>query len=98
MRTRPVVTTGAGRGGGAAVARAMAAEGWRLALVGRRREPLAQIAAEIPGALVELCDVGDSAQVAGMGQRVLGTFGSVEGLVNAAGTNVPRRALEALSL
>jgi NAD(P)-dependent dehydrogenase (short-subunit alcohol dehydrogenase family) len=33
-----------------------------------------------------------------MGKRVLAEFGPVEVLVNAAGTNAPRRALEVLSL
>jgi len=33
-----------------------------------------------------------------MGARVLAEFGSVEVLVNAAGTNVPQRALEVLTL
>ena len=50
------------------------------------------------GALVVPCDVGDAAAVEAMGLRVLAEFGSVEVLVNAAGTNVPQRALEVLSL
>ena len=33
-----------------------------------------------------------------MGRTVLAEFGEVEVLVNAAGTNAPRRALEVLSL
>ncbi|HYJ30435.1 MAG TPA: SDR family oxidoreductase [Allosphingosinicella sp.] len=41
------VVTGGGTGIGAAIARALAAEGARLTLVGRRREPLEKIAREI---------------------------------------------------
>ena len=95
---KTAVITGAGSGVGAAVALALARQGWRVALLGRRREPLATIAAQIPGALVIPCDVGNADDVAAMGQRVLAEFGGVEVLVNAAGTNVPKRALEVLSL
>jgi NADP-dependent 3-hydroxy acid dehydrogenase YdfG len=95
---KTAVITGAGSGVGAAVALALAKQGWRAALLGRRREPLETIAAQISGALVIPCDVGNADHVAAMGKRVLAEFGSVEVLVNAAGTNVPKRALEVLSL
>ena len=93
---KTVVITGAGSGVGAATARALAQQGWRVALVGRRRELLESVAANIPGALVAPCDIGDAAQVEVMGARVLGEFGCVEVLVNAAGTNVPARSLAVL--
>ncbi len=43
------------------------------------------------------CDIGKSAEVSEMAARVLAEFKEVEVLVNAAGTNAPRRALEVLS-
>jgi len=95
---KTAVITGAGSGVGAAIALALAQKGWRVALLGRRREPLETVAAQIPGALIIPCDVGNADSVAAMGKRVLAEFGSVEVLVNAAGTNVPHRALEVLSL
>ena len=95
---KTAVITGAGSGVGAATALALAKQGWRIALVGRRREVLETVAAKIPGALVCPCDIGDAEAVAAMGARVLAEFGSVEVLVNAAGTNAPQRALEVLSL
>ena len=95
---KTAVITGAGSGVGAATARALAKQGWRIALVGRRREVLESVAAEIPGALVVPCDIGDADAVAAMGARVLAEFGTVDVLVNAAGTNAPQRALEVLSL
>ena len=95
---KTAVITGAGSGVGAATALALAKQGWRIALIGRRREVLETVAAKIPGALVCPCDIGDAEAVAAMGARVLTEFGSVEVLVNAAGTNVPQRALEVLSL
>jgi len=95
---KTAIITGAGSGVGAATALTLANEGWRVALIGRRRDPLEAVAARIQGALVVPCDIGDAAQVEQMGSKVLAAFGSVEVLVNAAGTNVPRRALEVLSL
>ena len=95
---KTAVITGAGSGVGAATALALAKQGWRIALVGRRGEVLEAVAAKIPGALVCPCDIGDAEAVAAMGARVLAEFGSVEVLVNAAGTNAPQRALEVLSL
>ena len=95
---KTAVITGAGSGVGAATALALAEQGWRIALVGRRREVLEAVAAKITGALVVPCDIADADAVAAMGVRVLGEFGNVEVLVNAAGTNAPRRALEVLTL
>lgn len=96
------VITGAGSGVGRATALALAAEGWDLALVGRREGVLLETAgfAGEHGVRVVtcVCDIGDAAGVAEMGRAVLGEFGEVEVLVNAAGTNVPERSLEVLSL
>ena len=93
---KTAVITGAGSGVGAACARALAKQGWRVALIGRRRELLVQVASEMLGALVVPCDIGDAKAVEAMGLQVLGEFGRVEVLVNAAGTNVPSRSLEVL--
>src|SRR3546814_9035953 len=54
---RTIVITGAGTGIGAACARLYAAEGANLVLIGRRREPLVQLAEEIGGLVL----VGDAA-------------------------------------
>ena len=120
QRLKTAVITGAGSGVGAALALALGAQGWRVALVGRRKELLEAVAVKIegarrgetgndeirmtkdegkkPAALVYPCDIGDAAAVAAMGEKVLAELGSVEVLVNSAGTNVPRRAFEALSM
>jgi NADP-dependent 3-hydroxy acid dehydrogenase YdfG len=76
---------------------ALVKQGWRVALGGRRREPLEAVAKQAGAGLIVPCDVGNADAVAEMRRRVLAEFGSVEVLVNAAGTNVPRRALEELS-
>ncbi len=94
---KTAVITGAGSGVGAATARALAKQGWRVALIGRRREPLMEVASELLGSLVVPCDIGDAKAVEAMGLQVLGEFGCVEVLVNAAGTNVPSRSLQVLT-
>lgn len=55
---RHALITGGGTGIGAATARMFAAEGANVTLLGRRREPLEAIAAEIGGAVIA-CDVTD---------------------------------------
>jgi NADP-dependent 3-hydroxy acid dehydrogenase YdfG len=97
MITKNAVVTGAGSGAGAAIARSLAQEGWRVALIGRRLEPLATLARELPEARAYACDVGKAEEVAAMGEKVLADFGRVQVLVNSAGTNVPQRALEVLT-
>jgi NAD(P)-dependent dehydrogenase (short-subunit alcohol dehydrogenase family) len=99
---KTAVITGAGSGVGRAIALKLAHQEWRVAIVGRRAETL-QETARLAGTQAScftfhVCDVGDAAAVSEMGKRVLAEFGPVEVLVNAAGTNAPRRALEVLSL
>lgn len=95
------VVTGAGSGVGRAVALALAQQGWRVAVLGRREQALLEtqkMAGEHAGRLICLpCDIGKHAEVADMSAHVLLEFGSVQALVNAAGTNTPKRSLRELS-
>jgi NAD(P)-dependent dehydrogenase (short-subunit alcohol dehydrogenase family) len=99
---KSALITGAGSGVGRAVAVALAKQGWRVALVGRNRDNLAETS-RLTGAgaddvIVAPCDIGQAKQVQAMAAEVSKQFGAVDVLVNAAGTNAPRRALEVLSL
>ncbi len=98
---KTAVVTGAGSGVGQAVAWKLAHQGWRVALVGRRLAALEETARRAGltagQCLLCPCDVGDPDAVTRMAQRVLDKFKQVEVLVNAAGTNAPRRALAVLS-
>lgn len=100
--SRTVVITGAGSGVGQSLALKLAAQDWRVALVGRRAEAL-QETVKLAGALGKQflicpCDIADQKAVGRMAEQVLSEFTEVAVLVNAAGTNAPRRALEVLSL
>ncbi len=99
---KTAVVTGAGSGVGQAVALALLKQGWRVAIIGRRAETLKEThdraGADRDKLLVCPCDIGDNNAVAKAGQEILAKFGSVEVLVNAAGTNAPKRSLEVLSL
>lgn len=54
---RHALITGGGTGIGAAIARALAGEGAAVSLAGRRKEPLAQVAASLPNANVVVADI-----------------------------------------
>lgn len=79
------LVTGAGTGIGAATARALAAEGARLSLLGRRRAPLEQVAGEAGDAFVAPADVTDPAQVEASFARARAAQGPISILVNNAG-------------
>ncbi len=99
---RTAVITGAGSGVGRATAIALAKQNWRLALLGRTKESLEETA-RLTGLkagdyLVIPCDIARVEQVQQMARAVLEIFKTVDVLVNAAGTNAPKRSLEVLSL
>jgi len=99
---KTAVITGGGSGVGRAIAIKLADQDWRVALLGRRAEALQETirlaGAHAPRFTHHVCDVSDPSAVAAMAKQVLAEFKEVEVLVNAAGTNAPRRLLEVLSL
>ncbi|MEP6842048.1 MAG: SDR family NAD(P)-dependent oxidoreductase [Pseudolysinimonas sp.] len=79
-----VVITGGGTGIGAAIAQRYSAEGARVAIIGRRREPLDAVAAEL-GALVVVADVSDHAQASEAVSTIVAEFGGIDVVVANAG-------------
>lgn len=83
------VVTGAGSGIGRAVARRLLADGWSVALAGRRRAQLEETAGEAAGSLVVPCDVAVPGDVERLFADTVGAFGRVDVLFNNAGTFGP---------
>ena len=79
-RSRTAVVTGASSGIGAATARALAAQGFRVVCAARRTDRIAELAAEIGGEAIT-CDVTDQDSVDALAAAVP----SCEVLVNNAG-------------
>jgi NAD(P)-dependent dehydrogenase (short-subunit alcohol dehydrogenase family) len=100
-RNKVAVVTGAGSGIGKAVALALLADGYRVVLAGRRREPLERTAAEAGGAgrvLVAPTDVSDAGAVQALFATVAAGFGRIDLLFNNAGIFVPGLEIDALSV
>lgn len=81
---RVAIVTGASSGLGAAVARALASLGARVAVVGRRHDRLAGLAEGIDGIAVT-CDLSDFDRIGSVVPAVVEGLGPPEILVNAAG-------------
>lgn len=84
-RARGAIVTGAASGIGRAIARALDAAGFRVALVDRDAETLAALAAEVPDAVALTLDITDAKAVDGLLDALPDGFGSIHTLVNAAG-------------
>jgi 3-oxoacyl-[acyl-carrier protein] reductase len=80
------LVTGASGGIGGAIAKALAAQGARLALSGTRADALAAVAAEIGGDCVILpCNLSDAAAVDALVPQAIAALGQLDILVNNAG-------------
>ena len=92
---RVAVITGASRGLGKAIAIELAAEGARVALVGRDREALESTAAECSSETdIFTTDVSNEAQVAQLADQFQTRFGRVDILINNAGINLRKNLVD----
>jgi 3-oxoacyl-[acyl-carrier protein] reductase len=83
---RTALVTGATGGIGGAIARALAAQGARVAVSGTRVEALEQLAAELGGGAVALpCNLSDPVAVDGLVPAAEAALGQLDILVNNAG-------------
>ncbi|HEY1130626.1 MAG TPA: SDR family oxidoreductase [Roseateles sp.] len=89
------LVTGAGSGIGRAVARALAADGWTLALMGRREAPLRDT---LDGALHLPADVAEEAQVEAAFATLRQRFGRLDLLFNNAGIGAPPVPVDELTV
>jgi NAD(P)-dependent dehydrogenase (short-subunit alcohol dehydrogenase family) len=104
MSTSPkiAIVTGAGSGIGKAVAVALLKAGYRVALAGRRPEPLDKAIAEAGvasgSAIAVPTDVSDPASVRALFAKTKATFGRLDVLFNNAGVGAPGINLEELTV
>ena len=82
---RVAVVTGAGRGLGEAIARRLAADGARLAILEMNAADGERLATELPAARAYGVDVADLDAMGGVMARVRADFGRLDILVNNAG-------------
>ena len=84
MANRIAVVTGAGTGVGAAVATALATEGWLVVLAGRRPAPLLELAAARPELLLDPVptDVTEEQSVRSLFDATIARHGRVDLLFN----------------
>ncbi len=86
LESKTAIVTGAGSGIGRACAVALAREGARVALVGRRRELLQDLAQELgEAATVITADLTRQGAAAGIVEATLSRFGRIDILVNNSG-------------
>jgi NAD(P)-dependent dehydrogenase (short-subunit alcohol dehydrogenase family) len=86
LQGQHALVTGAARGIGGAIARMLAAEGATLTLLGRAREALEQLAADLPGQHgVAVADITDPQQIQAAFEQAIAQRGRIAILVNNAG-------------
>jgi NAD(P)-dependent dehydrogenase (short-subunit alcohol dehydrogenase family) len=89
LTNKVALITGGARGIGAAIARVMAGQGARVALLDLDGAEAEKTAAGLPQGMGLACDVGVEADVARAVQAVVGRFGGLDVLVNNAGIGRP---------
>ena len=87
LEGKVAIISGGGSGIGAAIARRFAAEGAKVAVTGRRREPIEILAAEV-GGLAAPGDASDPAHAAAAIDETLRAFGNLDVVVANAGVGL----------
>jgi NAD(P)-dependent dehydrogenase (short-subunit alcohol dehydrogenase family) len=93
LEGRIAMITGPAKGMGAAITKAFAAEGAKLALIGRDIAAIEPVAAEVKSAgaqaIVVKCDLTDAKQCEAAAAQTKEAFGRIDILVNVAGGSGP---------
>jgi NAD(P)-dependent dehydrogenase (short-subunit alcohol dehydrogenase family) len=95
-----VLVSGGSRGIGRAIAAGFAERGAKVVITGRRRETLEETARQINeqfgdgAAAAKVCDVADPNAITSLVDAVIAESGRIDTLVNVAGVNLRRPALQ----
>ena len=98
MGAPTILITGASGGIGRATGRAFLDAGWRVGLIGRREDALAEAAAGAATALLLPCDVTDPASVDAAFDRALAEWGRIDCLFNNAGVGLKSVLIDEMSV
>ena len=96
LHGKTALVTGGATGIGYGIAKALAAEGCRVAISGRREDALKTATAEWsgqPAMIYRACDVGDRTGVNALFDWATQQLGRIDILVNSAGTNIKNRSM-----
>src|SRR5713101_7612688 len=86
LNDKVAIVTGAGSGIGRACALALAREGAKVALIGRRKDRLKDVAREIvDSAFVLAADISKTVEIDRVVEQTVGRFGGLDVLLNSAG-------------
>lgn len=101
MSIKTAIVTGAGTGVGKAITKALLAAGFKVAMVGRRKEMIDAAAKDVDpsgsNVLAVPIDIGDPKAVAALFEKVKAAWGRLDLLVNNAGVGAPAIPLEELT-
>ncbi|MBL4808088.1 MAG: SDR family oxidoreductase [Rhodobacteraceae bacterium] len=93
-----IVITGAGSGIGRVTAQLFLENGWQVALLGRRLDPLTETADGNDNALALSCDISNAEAVDAAFTTIVERFGRIDALFNNAGCNVPAGTIDEISV
>jgi len=95
---KTAIITGAGAGIGRAAAHALLKNGYHVALLGRRSEPLEETADGYENALVLPCDVADPEAVEVTFNKAYDAWGQLDVLFNNAGISLPGKTIDEIAV
>ena len=99
VKDQVVIVSGGSRGIGKAIAAGFGERGAQVVITGRDEKTLAETSDQLEGQIKgKVCDVAQAEDIAALVEHVVAEHGRIETLVNVAGVNRRKPALEILIL